>query len=354
MDIHNSVERLRHKGPVMVTGHTGFKGTWLTLLLLELGIEVVGYSLKPSKNSIYNLLGLQGKTPEVYGDIRNERALSKFIQTFKPSSIVHLAAQPLVLQSYKKPKLTFDVNVMGTINLLESSNKSKEVESIVVATTDKVYKNTNFKYSFKENDPLEGIDPYSSSKVGVEAVISSWQNMFSKDSRIKLISARAGNVIGGGDLSEERIIPDCIRAHINKNVLVVRNPNSVRPWQHVLEPLVGYLCALIYGAHPAYNFGPIENENLSVMDVVKKVNDKIAFEFDVSMTKPDFYEASTLSLNSDLANSFLGWRSIYNQREAINETVNWWQMYLAEKNMLEVTREQIKCYIIKSKNLVGM
>jgi CDP-glucose 4,6-dehydratase len=354
MDIQNTVEGLKHKGPVMVTGHTGFKGTWLTVLLLELGIEVVGYSLKPCKNSIYTLLGMQGKIPEVYEDIRNEHALSKFIQTFKPSSIVHLAAQPLVSQSYKEPKLTFDINIMGTVNLLESSIKSNRLESIVVATTDKVYKNTNSKLSFKEFDPLEGIDPYSASKVGVEAVISSWQNMFSKDSRIKLISARAGNVIGGGDLSDERIIPDCIRAHINKNKLIVRNPNSIRPWQHVLEPLIGYLSALIYGTHPAYNFGPMENQNLTVMDVVRIMNEKVAFEFEVSNTKPNFYEASTLLLNSDLANKFLGWRSIYTQHEAINETLNWWLLYFAEKNMLEATREQIKHYLSKSNDQVGI
>jgi CDP-glucose 4,6-dehydratase len=178
--------------------------------------------------------------------------------------------------------------------------------------------------------------------------------MFSKDSRIKLISARAGNVIGGGDLSDERIIPDCIRAHINKNKLIVRNPNSIRPWQHVLEPLIGYLSALIYGTHPAYNFGPMENQNLTVMDVVRIMNEKVAFEFEVSNTKPNFYEASTLLLNSDLANKFLGWRSIYTQHEAINETLNWWLLYFAEKNMLEATREQIKHYLSKSNDQVGI
>jgi CDP-glucose 4,6-dehydratase len=345
MNIHNFAEIWSKKGPVMITGHTGFKGTWLTLLLRELGVEVIGYSLPPDKESIYSLIDLQGKLPEAFEDIRNEITLSKFIEFFQPSAIVHLAAQPLVIKSYEEPRLTFDVNVMGTVNLLELCNKSKKLEVVLVSTTDKVYKNTNSGKNFSECDPLEGIDPYSASKVAVESVIASWQNSYFKNNNIRLIAARAGNVIGGGDLSTDRLIPDCVRAHINDNRLIIRNPNSIRPWQHVLEPLVGYLLALGFGSHPAYNFGPSDNKSLNVFDVIKLLRDQINFEYEFSNSLTNLYESQILALDSRLAANVLDWKSVYSQSEAITKTAEWWRSFLNKENMITVTRDQIYNYI---------
>lgn len=329
----------------MITGHTGFKGTWLSLLLLELGIEVVGYSLAPTRNSIYNSVRAEGKIPEIYEDIRNESALTKFIETYQPSAIIHLAAQPLVIESYLDPVETFDVNVMGTVKLIEIARKSKCLESIIVATTDKVYKNENLGRRFIESDSLEGKDPYSASKVSSEAIIASYQHMLKTTSAMRLISVRAGNVIGGGDYSEHRLIPDSIRAHLSDEILVLRNPNSIRPWQHVLEPLVGYLLAMGFGEDNAYNFGPMDNYDLTVIEVVKLLQDKIPFEFEIDEIERKHYESELLSLDSELARRKLGWRSIYTQHEAISKTADWWQLYFSREDMLAVTKNQIRDYI---------
>ena len=274
MNVHNFASAWSGKGPVMVTGHTGFKGTWLTLLLLELGIEVVGYSLPPEDKTIYDLIGLKGAFPEVYEDIRDPKNLRHFIQEHQPSAIIHLAAQPLVIKSYKSPKETFDVNVMGTANLLDLARNSVALEAIVVSTTDKVYRNKNTGRRYVENDPLEGIDPYSASKVATESVIRSWQNIYQSESNIRLIAARAGNVIGGGDIAENRLIPECIKAHMSGELLPIRNPESVRPWQHVIEPLIGYVLAIGFGNDLAYNFGPNEAQDLTVREVVELLNKK--------------------------------------------------------------------------------
>jgi CDP-glucose 4,6-dehydratase len=329
----------------MITGHTGFKGTWLTLMLMELGIDVVGYSLPPQKNSIYNLIGLAGTVPEVFEDIRSDRALSAFIEKYQPSGIVHLAAQPLVIESYKDPKETFEINVMGTANLLEIARKSSNLESIVVSTTDKVYRNKETGRKFVENDPLEGIDPYSASKVAAEAVIKSWQNIYRSEGNIRLIAARSGNVIGGGDLAENRLIPDCIRSHLHDQPLSVRNPDSIRPWQHVLEPLFGYFLALGFGSYPAYNFGPSEVQNLTVLEVVQVLKQKIPLNYEVSMDEKPHYESHLLSLDSTLAKESLGWLPVFGQSDAILKTTEWWDVYLKGGDPLQKTKNQIQDYV---------
>lgn len=340
------------EGPVMVTGHTGFKGSWLILLLKELGVDVIGYSLEPKNDSIYSMLGLNGIVPEIFADIRNSESLSKFIDEHQPKAIIHLAAQPIVLESYADPVSTFNVNVMGTVNLLDIASTREDIKAIVIATTDKVYRNFNLGRKFIESDPLEGIDPYSASKVAVESAVLSWQKMITKTPSKKIISARAGNVIGGGDLSPNRIIPDCIRAHLSNETLIVRNPNSVRPWQHVLEPLTGYLLALRLGSADAYNFGPSDESDISVLEVVNYIKEQIPFTYEISTKNQLNYESSHLALNSNLARETLKWRPVYNQRQAILKTTDWWQAYLSGENIVEFSKSQVREYLLSLQSVL--
>jgi CDP-glucose 4,6-dehydratase len=256
-------QRLRElPGPLLLTGHTGFKGTWMTFLLEHLNVHVVGYSLHAEKDSLYDRAERTAAIPEVFADIRDYETLEKFIDQQKPSTIIHMAAQPLVLKSYENPRETFDVNVMGTVNVLDIAFKKDFVKAIIVVTTDKVYRNDNSGRAFVETDPLEGKDPYSASKVGTESVVAAWQQITKVSGGPRVVSVRAGNVIGGGDWATDRLIPDFLRAIDAGETLRIRSPNSVRPWQHVLEPLSGYLMLaerlVTDGATfaEAWNFGP--------------------------------------------------------------------------------------------------
>jgi CDP-glucose 4,6-dehydratase len=252
----------RLSGPVLITGHTGFKGTWLTILLEKLGIPTIGYSLKPLQGSLFERAEVTGRIPELFADIRDRNSLNSFIELHKPSCVIHMAAQPLVLESYNNPFETFDINVMGTVNLLETSFNHDFIQSIVVVTTDKVYRNDNSGRKFIETDPLEGKDPYSASKVATEAVVSAWQQISKAQGGPRVISVRAGNVIGGGDFANNRIIPDLVRSiMIEKKDVVIRNPESTRPWQHVLDSLAGYILAL-----EATLLGNLENLDKLLLD----------------------------------------------------------------------------------------
>lgn len=343
MNIAEFGDSWRGKSPVLVTGHTGFKGTWLTLLLKELGVNVAGYSLEAKINSMYQRLNLKGDIPEVFADIRDEKAVSDFLSEVQPSAIIHLAAQPLVIESYRDPKETFDVNVIGTANLLQAASKIPNLEAILVSTTDKVYKNSNTGRKFTEGDALEGVDPYSASKVATEAVIRSWQNILG--GKIRLIAGRAGNVIGGGDYSQDRIIPDCVRAHEGNKQLIVRHPQSVRPWQHVLEPISGYLLALGFGKELSYNFGPIESEDFTVIQVIEILKQKLDFDYKVSDETNSPYEAELLSLDSELAKSDLKWQSSYSQKTAIELTAEWWNAAFEGQDLIEFSRQQVRNFI---------
>ncbi len=322
-------QRLRElQGPVLLTGHTGFKGTWMTFLLEHLEIPVVGYSLTPEKNSLFNRAGRTGSIPEVFADIRDYQALENFIEYHKPAAILHLAAQPLVLQSYENPRETFDVNVMGTVNLLDIAFKKKFVNSIIVATTDKVYDNENTGRSFIENDSLKGKDPYSASKVGTEAVVSAWQQIAKVSGGPNLVSVRAGNVIGGGDFAKNRIIPDLIRGVIEKRSVKVRNLESTRPWEHVLEPLIGYLKLFDYQLNEnkvsALNFGP-DDKSLPVSEIVNIFSRYFKLEITVeSSEQGSEVESQILELNVDLAKQKLGWTTTVSQTEAVELTAKWW------------------------------
>ena len=317
-------------GPVLITGHTGFKGTWMTFLLQRLGIPVVGYSLEPDVDSLFSRARRSGVIRESYSDIRDYQKLSDFIVKNRPSAIIHMAAQPLVLESYRVPKDTFDVNVMGTVNLLNSAFENEFVQAVVVVTTDKVYRNENSGKSFIESDALSGKDPYSASKVGAEAAVAAWQQISRISGGPHVVSVRAGNVIGGGDWALDRLLPDLIKSFLSGNTISVRNPNSTRPWQHVLDPLRGYLIALeaILGGSemPAINFGP-DSESLSVSRVVDiartawKQETQVMADFNSAKNQ----EAQELQLDSSYAKEALGWSPIWNQEEAIIATVNWWR-----------------------------
>ena len=322
-------------GPILVTGHTGFKGTWLTLLLEHMGIEVVGISLQAQEDSLFQKLNRLEKISESFTDIRNFELTQRKIKEFEPSVVFHMAAQPLVLNSYKSPRETFDTNVMGTANVLDSCFHTDSVKAVIVITTDKVYKNTNSNKRFVENDSLAGKDPYSASKVGSEAVIAAWQQVARVNGGPRVISVRAGNVIGGGDFAVDRLLPDLIRGFSANIPVSVRNPNSTRPWQHVLDPLNGYISALAHtlegGKEEAFNFGPTE-ESLAVGEVVKIAADiwgesaKTVLDKEVIEDK----ESITLQLDSTLANSVLSWESTWNQKKAIVSTVQWWKKVLLE------------------------
>jgi len=333
----------------LISGHTGFKGTWLTLILEKLGIPTCGYSLAPEEKSLYNISNRRGLINETYSDIRDFKSLDNFVKQIKPSLIVHLAAQPLVLESYNDPKLTFETNVLGTVNILESGFKCDSVKSILIATTDKVYRNTQKEHRFSESDPLEGSDPYSSSKVAVEAVAKAWQKISSISSGPSVLIARAGNVIGGGDYSKNRLVPDLIHGFTNNKEVIIRNSSSTRPWQHVIDALFGYLCYLDEGlkndTKKALNFGPIEKSK-SVRELVeiaqKTWGNKTNVKFENSNLNA---ESIYLDIDPSLAIASLNWKPRWTQEVAIMNTINWWKRVLVEKaSPIEVCMHDIDSY----------
>lgn len=348
-------------GPVLITGHTGFKGTWLTMLLENLGIQVVGLSLPPVDNSLYSRANRINKIREYFSDISDFDSTQGIINKIKPSAIVHLAAQPLVLESYNKPLETFSVNVMGTANLLEAAFKCASVKAVLVATTDKVYENLEYHKPFIESDPLKGSDPYSCSKVATESVVSAWQEISCKFEGPNLISARSGNVIGGGDLAHNRIMTDLVNGFKNKTDIVVRNPNSTRPWQHVLDTLVGYTMAIekIIEKKPEFkslNFGP-ESKGYSVKYLAEYAKSvwpsKTLIKFEENTNS---LESKFLDLNSNLAHEILGWSPVLSQTEAIKRTITWWKRNLYENiSANELCTEEIDYVmsLLSSNNLGG-
>lgn len=343
---------------VFLTGHTGFKGTWLTALLHKLGATIKGYALEPQESQSFYELFLPGKhIDSVIGDIRDKERMRKEILSFQPDLVFHLAAQPLVLRSYEIPAETFEVNVVGTANLLEIFRRSERKVSIVIVTTDKVYENNGEKVMFRELDRLGGYDPYSASKACTEIVVDSFRNSFFNRDNFKqhqkaVSSARAGNVIGGGDWSKDRIVPDTAKALLNSYPIRVRNPDAVRPWQHVLEPLVGYL---LLGAESynqperfsqPFNFGPYPEDHLSVKKLVEeaiKVWGSGSFEIVDSIKKP--YEAKLLHLDISRALTELNWKPKLNARESIEWTMMWYKM--DSSRQAAFTFEQIDNYLSK-------
>lgn len=323
---------------VLLTGHTGFKGSWLLAWLHRLGAAVKGYSLAPEHdNDLYNLLNGSSLCDSVFADIRDRAGLSQVIKEFQPDFIFHLAAQALVRRSYRVPADTFEINTTGTANILEGLFKLDKPCVVVIITTDKVYENVEKNYHYKETDKLGGYDPYSASKAAAEIVVSSYRNSFFNPASYNthgksVATARAGNVIGGGDRSEDRIIPDIVRAFEAGEPVVVRNPGAVRPWQHVLEPLSGYL---LLGAKmkeepakycEAWNFGPYNEDVLTVEQVVKQTI-KVwgGGEYTTPVLKEQPHEASLLQLDITKAIENLAWRPRMNSTEAIQQTIDWYR-----------------------------
>lgn len=348
----NIIEVFKNK-KVLITGHTGFKGSWLCKLLLEFGAKVSGISLEAEKNSLYNLLKLDNEVDSHIRDIRKLENIENIIKEINPDIIFHLAAQPLVIESYNNPLYTFETNIIGTINILEAIRKLNNLECAIMITTDKVYDNKEWAWGYRENDSLGGNDPYSSSKACAELVIKSYKKSFFE--KLKIATARAGNVIGGGDFAKDRIIPDIVRA-IEKNESVeLRNPNSVRPWQHVLDVLYGYLL-LAYnliennknisenknGDLPSYNFAPIDNKR-TVEYITKVFIDNIGRgSYKIKSQDTNKKEMNILRLDSSLARKELLWEEKFETDEAIKQTALWYGEYLNNKN---ITDKQIKDYI---------
>ena len=336
---------------VFITGHTGFKGSWLSFWLKTLGAEVTGYSLEPnSEFSMFKELNLDKFIDNsVTGNILDVYKLEKTISEFKPDIVFHLAAQPLVRLSYIEPLLTYQTNVIGTLNLFEASRKAG-TKAFINVTTDKCYENKEIKKGYVEDDSMGGFDMYSSSKGCVEIMTSSYRRSFLNcDNSMLLSSVRAGNVIGGGDWAIDRLIPDCIRAINDNKKIVLRNPFSIRPWQFVLEPLSGYLLLgtkLLAGEKnlaQGFNFGPNEGNVLSVKDVVDSVIQKYG-KGEIEIKKDDkFHEANLLMLNIDKAKKLLGWKPVYDAQTAIEKTVEWYvHFYKKDLDIFDFTYRQIK------------
>jgi CDP-glucose 4,6-dehydratase len=322
---------------IFLTGHTGFKGAWLSLWLDQLGAVVKGYALPPiTTPNLYGLLDITSNCESIMGDIRDRQKLESEIAHFEPEIVFHLAAQPLVRQSYKKPVDTFETNVSGSLNLLESCRRVHSIKSVLIVTTDKVYENDNAQRSFREDDPLGGHDPYSASKAAAELVASAYKkSFFDPDGRAKIVTMRAGNIIGGGDWSEDRLIPDCLKAIENKTRLDIRSPNAVRPWQHVTDALRGYLIlAEKLGTQKtslpsAFNFGPIHQGRITVQEILEMVNRKWQYKLNWRSTESNDapYEARYLALDSTRSSNFLGWKPAFDVFQSVERTLDWYDFF---------------------------
>ena len=332
MENIKNLKRFWEKKRVFITGHTGFKGSWLCIVLNYLGSKISGYSLKPDKKSLFNKSKIiKNLSSNYFSNINDISKLKKALKQSKPEIIFHLAAQPLVLESYKKPLETFSTNMIGTLNLLESIREIKSIKSVVIITTDKVYKIHKKNINYKELDQLGGFDPYSASKVGTEIIVDSYIKSFFNKTKLKyrVSTARAGNVIGGGDFSKNRLVPDIIKAINNKKKLIIRNPSQIRPWQHVLDPLIGYMCLAekqyngkIKDKYNCWNFGPDKKNFKRVIDIVKYIIKINKFDYKIKISKYH-KETEVLKLNSAKAKKVLRWSSKSSINDTLNKTIEW-------------------------------
>ncbi len=345
---------------VLITGHTGFKGSWLTIWLLTLGAKVYGLALDPpTKPSIFEESILANKIIDIRVNVQNHLEVRKLIKEIKPDFIFHLAAQPIVKQSYIDPIETWNTNVIGTINILDAIRVNKQQCKAVFITSDKCYDNLEWHWGYRENDKLGGADPYSASKGSAEIAISSfYRSYFYKDeSNIMIASARAGNVIGGGDWAKDRIVPDCIRAWTNQETVLIRSQSSTRPWQHVLEPLSGYLCLAQnlnnnLNGH-SFNFGPNSDNTHNVLDIVKELStewENASWKIE-EVNNKKMKESRLLKLNCDKALSLLNWKAVLNFQETMQFTKKWYSKFYYSKRFdtYDLCKEQIKEYTIASR-----
>jgi CDP-glucose 4,6-dehydratase len=351
-----SLQKFWKNKKVFLTGHTGFKGSWFSILLSLLGAKVAGYSLRPEeKKNLFDLANLNKEMHKsIIGDIRDYGKLKKSIIKFAPDFLVHMAAQPLVRYSYDHPKYTYEVNTLGTVNVLNILNEINFIKSALIVTTDKVYFNNNKKSFYRENDRLGGLDPYSNSKSCAELIVDSYNHSFFKKKNINVATARAGNVIGGGDFSIDRILPDYFRSLSSKNKnLFLRSPDSIRPWQFILDPLYGYLLLLRnlyktkrFEGH-SWNFGPEKSNNKTVGYVVNLMNKE--FNNSVKIVKrsnisKNYYESKLLMLNSERSKKTLNWKIKCNLTDSIKLISHWHKQFLIKKNILKVCQQQILNY----------
>ena len=356
MENLGSLKKFWSKKKVFITGHTGFKGTWLCIILKYLNSNIHGYSLKPKKYSLFNDTKIKKKlSSNTFGNINNFIKLKNKISSLKPETIIHMAAQPLVIESYKKPLETFNTNIIGTLNILEAIRNVNSVKSVVIITTDKVYRINKKDIPFKELDTLGGFDPYSSSKVGAELIVDCYIKSFFKNSKLnnKISTARAGNVIGGGDYSKYRLLPDIICAINNKQKIKIRNPHHVRPWQHVLDPLMGYLMLAkkqyigkIDNKDHAWNFGPNNNNFKKVIDVVNIIKKTNNFNYEIINNKK-FKETRSLRLNSNKSKKNLDWVPKWNLFKSIEKTINWNDNIKKGFSAKSICEQQFLMYINK-------
>lgn len=333
---------------VFVTGHTGFKGSWLSIWLQHLGAEVCGYSLDaPTEPNNFTVSRTSANMLSILDDTRNRDSVFRVMQKFKPEVVFHLAAQPLVRESYSDPFTTYETNVMGTLNVLDAARQTPSVKSIVNVTTDKCYENKEWPWGYRENEPMGGYDPYSSSKGCSELLTSAFKRSYD----MPLASARAGNVIGGGDWANDRIVPDTLAAFSKNKPVVVRYPDAIRPWQHVLEPLSGYLTLAekLYDNNKyadSWNFGPNEDDAKPVRYILDYMKDKWSSNADWRTDGGNHpHEAHYLKLDIGKAKTYLNWHPRWSLNKALDATIEWHKSWLEGKNMQDVSIEQIKNYM---------
>lgn len=339
---------------VFITGHTGFKGSWLCRMLVNAGAIITGYGLEPPTSpNLFSLCDVQNKMTSIIGDMRDLTSLKSAFEQSQPEIVLHLAAQPIVRDSYKDPRATYETNVMGTVNILECIRMSNCVKSFLNVTTDKVYQNREWVWGYRENEPLNGFDPYSNSKSCSELVTQSYKNSFFTDGRVAISTARAGNVIGGGDFANERIIPDCIRAAERKEPIIVRNPHSTRPYQHVLEPLYAYLMIVSrqyedekYSGY--YNVGPDERDCITTGVLAGLFCEKWGGE---QTWENKFiggpHEANFLKLDCSKLKATFGWQPRWDISEAIDKTIQWTKVYFQKGDIPSIMDKQILEYLIR-------
>jgi len=346
-----SINNFKNK-KIFITGHTGFKGTWLSKIFVNAGATVTGYSLDPPTNpSLYEISKISKDMCSVIGDIRDFDKLKKIINIVQPDVIIHLAAQPIVRDSYKNPRYTYETNIIGTVNILECIRLSGCVKSFLNVTTDKVYENKEWIWGYRENEPLDGFDPYSNSKSCSELVTHSYKRSFFADGKVAISTARAGNVIGGGDFAVDRIIPDCVRAAVEKRSIIIRNPHSIRPYQHVLDPLFAYIMIISkqyndckYSGY--YNVGPNEDDCLKTIDLVKLFTEKWGEGLKwINQSIDGPHEANFLKLDCSKIKKTFDWMPRWNINKAIEKTVEWTKCWINGEDVRACMDEQIKEYL---------
>ena len=347
---------------ILITGHTGFKGSWMCTVLAHAGAQITGYALEAEKESLFQLCHLDNQIDSVVGDIRDLKHVKEVFDRVQPEIVIHMAAQPLVRTAYKEPVYTYETNVMGTVNVLECIRLTDSVKSFVNVTTDKVYLNREWEWGYRENEELNGQDPYSNSKSCSELVTDSYKKSFFTNRDIAISTMRAGNVIGGGDFAKDRIIPDCVRAAKNKENIKVRNPFSVRPYQHVLEPVMAYLLVAIEQYENkekagSYNIGPEEKDCIATGELVNIFCREWTEQSGNQIEWIDCYdggphEATFLKLDCAKFKSAFGWRPVWSVEQAVSHSVNWYLKYTTDQKLVACMDEQINEYMEGMKRYV--